>query len=134
MGWSKMATKAVTSVFRPGLFKGRNAIVTGGGTGIGRAITSELLYLGCNVLIAARNEERLHQAAKEMRNLLPADNEARIEVMACNIRKEYQVQDMMKGALDKFGSIDYLVNNGGGQFNSPADKISLKGWNAVVET
>jgi peroxisomal trans-2-enoyl-CoA reductase len=121
-------------VFRPGLFTGKSAIVTGGGTGIGKAITSELLYLGCNVLIAARNEPRLQEAAQEMKAMLPANNPAQIDVMTCNIRKEDQVKSMISRAIERFGGLDFLVNNGGGQFNCPAEKISLKGWNAVVET
>eukprot|EP00914_Ancora_sagittata_P012920 GHVO01024993.1.p1 GENE.GHVO01024993.1~~GHVO01024993.1.p1 ORF type:complete len:294 (+),score=26.06 GHVO01024993.1:104-985(+) len=123
----------VSSVFRPGLFAGKSAIVTGGGTGIGKAITQELLYLGCNVMVAARKLDRLEATAEEMRSQLK-DKDVRLEVTECNIRKEDQVKNLMQTTLEKFGSLDYLVNNAGGQFMNTAGEFSLKGWNAVVET
>ena len=78
----------VNSIFRPGLFQGKVAIVTGGGTGIGKAITQELLYLGAKVIIASRNEERLCAAAEEMRSEIP---DIVVKAMPCNIREESQV-------------------------------------------
>lgn len=129
-----MSSSRVSSVFRPDLFKGKVAIVTGGGTGIGRGITRELLYLGCKVMIASRNEEKIKMAAEQMQAELPADSSAQIDTVQCNIRKEDQVKHLMSETLRRYGKIDFLVNNGGGQFLSPASNISLKGWNAVVET
>jgi peroxisomal trans-2-enoyl-CoA reductase len=78
----------VNSIFRPGLFQGKVAIVTGGSTGIGRAITQELLHLGAKVIIASRNEERLCAAAEEMRNEIP---DTVVKAVPCNIREESQV-------------------------------------------
>ncbi|XP_064614977.1 peroxisomal trans-2-enoyl-CoA reductase-like [Liolophura sinensis] len=127
-------SRRVSSIFRPGLFKDKVAIVTGGGTGIGKAITQELLHLGCKVMIASRNLERLEQAAEEMRSGIPQDSPAQIEHVECNIRKEQQVKTLISSTLAKFGKLDYLVNNGGGQFPGPAASFSLKGWNAVIET
>ncbi|KAK3597246.1 hypothetical protein CHS0354_005005 [Potamilus streckersoni] len=124
----------VASVFRPALFKGKVAIVTGGGTGIGKAITQELLHLGCKVMIASRNEERLKAAAKLMQDQLKCNTSAELAHMQCNIRKEEQVKDLISSTLSRFGKLDFLVNNGGGQFPSPASGISLKGWHAVIET
>ncbi|KAF2345842.1 Short-chain dehydrogenase/reductase SDR [Trinorchestia longiramus] len=117
------------SVFKPNLFKGKVAIVTGGGTGIGRAITEELLSLGCRVVIASRNEERLKAAAAEL-----DPNGGRVFALPCNIRKEDQVKSLMHKTVLKFGQLDYLVNNGGGQFLSTVENMTVKGWNAVVET
>lgn len=117
------------SVFRQGLFKGKVAIVTGGATGIGRAITEELLTLGCKVVIASRNEERLQKATKEM-----DPKGGAVLAKVCNIRKEDQVKNLISQTVKELGKIDYLVNNGGGQFPAPVANMSLKGWNAVVET
>ncbi|XP_071518105.1 peroxisomal trans-2-enoyl-CoA reductase-like isoform X3 [Panulirus ornatus] len=117
------------SIFRPGLFKGKVAVVTGGATGIGRAITEELLSLGCKVVIASRKEEKLKEAVKE---LYPDGTRLRRKV--CDIRDENQVKNLISSTLSDFGKVDFLVNNGGGQFMSPVSKMSLKGWNAVVTT
>jgi len=98
------------SVFRPGLFAGKVAIVTGGGTGIGRAITEELLSLGAKVVIASRSEEKVAAAAAEMRQL------GTVESLKCNIRKEEDVRSLHEFTLDKFGKLDFLVNNGEDNF------------------
>jgi len=116
------------SVFRPGLFKDKVAIVTGGGTGIGKAITEELLTLGARVVIGSRDSDKLSTAAKEMKKL------GDVTPIRCNIRKEEDVKNLVDQTLEKYGKIDFLVNNGGGQFPCPAADFSLKGWNAVIET
>nr|XP_037277631.1 peroxisomal trans-2-enoyl-CoA reductase-like isoform X2 [Rhipicephalus microplus] len=125
----------VRSIFRPKLFKGKVAVVTGGATGIGKAVAEELLYLGCSVNIASRNEDNLKNAVKDFQErLLPDREKNRATYMPCNIRKEDQVKTLIQQTLDKHGSLDFLVNNGGGQFLSEAKSISLKGWNAVIKT
>ncbi|XP_076091306.1 peroxisomal trans-2-enoyl-CoA reductase-like [Mytilus galloprovincialis] len=126
------APTKICSVFRNGLFNGKVAIVTGGGTGIGKAITQELLYLGCNVMVASRNEERLRKATDEMKKNITSP--AELDHMQCNIRKEEQVQNLISKTLKRFGKLDFLINNGGGQFPARAETFSLKGWNAVIET
>ena len=83
----------VSSTFRPGLFKGKVAIVTGGGTGIGKAITQELLHLGAKVVIAPRNEERLRLEAREMSDMANSP-ETIVKAVPCNIREESQVNIM----------------------------------------
>lgn len=128
------AAQKFSSVFRPGLFNGKVAIVTGGATGIGKTITEELIFLGCKVMIASRNEERLQKAAEEMKTMIPSSSSAAIDHIQCNIRKEEQVKNLISTTISKFGKLDFLVNNGGGQFPSLASSISVKGWNAVIET
>jgi len=116
------------SVFRTGLFRGKVAIVTGGGTGIGKAITEELLTLGAKVVIASRDGDKVKSAGEAMKRL------GHIETTRCNIRKEEDVKSLVEFTLEKFGKLDFLVNNGGGQFPCGASDMSLKGWNAVIET
>jgi len=118
------------SVFRSGLFSGKVAIVTGGGTGIGKAIATELLHLGCKVVIASRNLERLTKAAESLEHI------GEIKPMQCNIRKEDDVKSTVTKILEdkNLGKIDFLINNGGGQFPSMTHNMTLKGWNAVIET
>ncbi|KAM7292058.1 peroxisomal trans-2-enoyl-CoA reductase [Ixodes scapularis] len=127
--------RCVRSIFRPGLFKHKVAVVTGGATGIGKAVAEELLHLGCSVTIASRNEENLKGAANELQSRLTNQEGCpRILYTPCNIRSEEQVKNLISRTLESHGRLDFLVNNGGGQFLSKADGISLKGWNAVVET
>lgn len=119
------------SIFREGLFNGKVAIVTGGGTGIGKAITHELASLGCNVVIASRKLDVLENCSSTLNNKFGQDL---VHPIACNIRKENEVHSLMKETVSRFGKLDFLVNNGGGQFISPLAQINTKGWNAVIDT
>ena len=94
-----MATSSlIRSAFRKDLFLGRVAVVTGGGTGIGKAITTELASLGCKVVIASRKMENLEAAAAEINQQMREDKElagresARVFPFKCNIRKEDEVR------------------------------------------
>lgn len=120
-----------TSVFRPSLFSGKVSIVTGGGTGIGRAIATELAQLGSKVVIASRKWDVLKNAAEAINKDLKKDA---VFPQQCNIRKEDEVKALMRTTVENHGRLDYLVNNGGGQFVALAEGISAKGWHAVVET
>uniref|UniRef100_A0A4W5L692 Peroxisomal trans-2-enoyl-CoA reductase n=1 Tax=Hucho hucho TaxID=62062 RepID=A0A4W5L692_9TELE len=82
---------AVSGVFKAGLFNHKVAVVTGGGTGIGKAISSDLLQLGCNVVIASRKLERLEATADELRQTIPPSSPASVTPIACNIRNEEEV-------------------------------------------
>lgn len=117
------------SVFKPGLFAGKTAIITGGGTGIGLRIARELAYLGATVVLASRKMSNLQKGIEAV----TADGGKAIAI-ECNIRDEESVKNCIKQTLEQTGRIDYLVNNGGGQFPSPAEMISRKGWNAVIDT
>lgn len=116
------------SIFAPGLFRGKVALVTGGGSGIGLAIAHELGALGAQVAIAGRDEAKLQRALQEL-------SDAGIEALAkpCDIREEAQVEALVAQVLETWGQLDYLINNAGGQFPAAAEKISIKGWRAVVE-
>ncbi|XP_060684200.1 peroxisomal trans-2-enoyl-CoA reductase [Hemiscyllium ocellatum] len=125
---------AARSVFRAALFRDRVALVTGGGTGIGAAIAAELLGLECNVVIASRKIERLRETAQQLSASVLPSSSAKITAVQCNIRKEDEVRNLMRETLQLHGRIDYLVNNAGGQFPSPTEHITAKGWGAVIET
>jgi len=84
-----------------------------------------------NVVIGGRNIDRLTAEAASLNRQFGAD---RCVPVACNIRKENDVQSIVSRTLSTFGKIDYLINNGGGQFAAPNAAMSLKGWNAVIET
>ncbi|CAJ0683875.1 SDR family oxidoreductase [Ralstonia wenshanensis] len=117
------------SVFRPGLFQGQVAVVTGGGSGIGRCTAHELASLGAAVALVGRNAEKLAAVRTE---IVEAGGTAHAYV--CNIRDEAAVQATVAQIYGEHGRIDALVNNAGGQFPAPLKDISAKGWEAVVQT
>lgn len=119
------------SIFSPGLFRGKTYFITGGATGIGLAIAAELRHLGANVVIGSRKEEKLRAGAATLESLA---GEGEVQWVVCNIRDEASIGEAIGAALARFGCIDGLVNNGGGQFPSPAVMINRKGWDAVIET
>lgn len=112
---------------------------------MGEVIAEDLAALGCTVVIASRNEEKLVEAVKRLKRKVAkaaaaAAAEAAptatvsISYIACNIRNEDHVNALVAGTLERHGRLDILVNNGGGQFPSSASGINKKGFNAVVET
>jgi citronellol/citronellal dehydrogenase len=117
------------SVFAPGLFAGRIVVVTGGGSGIGRCTAHELAALGAHVVLVGRKLEKLQHVAGE----IVADG-GRASFHACDIRDEAAVQAMVQAMVVAHGRIDGLVNNAGGQYITPLEKISAKGWDAVIAT
>lgn len=117
------------SVFRPHLFAGQTVIVTGGGSGIGRCTAHELAALGAELALVGRRPEKLQAVAQELR----ADNQnAVVECFPCDIREEERVAETVRLVVNRFGKVDGLVNNAGGQFPAPLSQISQKGWDAVV--
>lgn len=122
------------SVFRSNLLQGKVALVTGGGTGIGRAIVTELASLGCTVVIASRNQARCEETAVEITKELGLNGNKVMAGPSTTIRNEEQVHALIAFVIQKCGSLDLLVNNAGGQFISPSEKISSRGFAAVVET
>lgn len=96
--------------------------------------TKEALSQGCNVVIASRKLDRLTAAEDELRASQPPSSSAQVTAIQCNIRKEEEVNNLVKSTLAKYGKINFLVNNAGGQFMAPVEDITAKGWQAVIET
>ncbi|HIA36547.1 MAG TPA: SDR family oxidoreductase [Flavobacteriales bacterium] len=119
----------LNTIFKEGLFEGKKALVTGGGTGIGLRIARELATLGAEVVIASRKMENLEKGL----NIITKEGGKAIAI-ECNIRNEDSIAACVTEAIEKIGGIDFLINNAGGQFPSPAENINTKGWNAVIET
>jgi citronellol/citronellal dehydrogenase len=115
------------TVFRAGLFAGRTAIITGGGSGIGRCIAHELATLGARVALVGRRLEKLETVAREI-----ADAGGAAIFHSCDIREEERVRETVAAIVAQFGHVDCLVNNAGGQFAAPLESISAKGWDTVV--
>lgn len=115
----------MSEIFREGLLDGQVAIVTGGGSGIGRVTAIELASLGAHVVVFGRREEPLRETVA-----LAADG--RCEAVVCDIREEDQVDAAVDGVVARHGHIDLLVNNAGGQFLTPAERITPKGFRTVI--
>ncbi len=117
------------SVFRPGLFAGQAAIVTGGGSGIGRCIAHELASLGASIAIVGRKAEKLDAVRAEIER---SASSANCTTHVADIRDEEAVRRTVADVLAAHGRIDALVNNAGGQYPSALASITAKGWDAVV--
>ena len=111
-----------SSVFADGMLDGRVALVTGGGTNLGKEAAAELVRCGARVVIAGRREEVLAGAAAE----IGADQ------VAGDIREPADAERIVGHALERHGRLDVLVNNAGGQYFVPAEAIAAKGWRAVT--
>jgi meso-butanediol dehydrogenase / (S,S)-butanediol dehydrogenase / diacetyl reductase len=107
------------------------ALVTGGGTGIGRAFAEALSGAGARVLIASRREEVLRRAAEEMNAACGAE---RVFPYAFDVRSRRQCERLIAYAVEKFGSLDVLVNNSGLAVPETIEEISAEGWDEVLET
>lgn len=117
------------TIFNDQLFKDKVVLITGGGTGIGLATAVAFGELGAKVIIASRKEAHLEQGLKAL-------NKADIQgtSIECNIRDTSSVQTCIATILEKYGQLDIVINNAGGQFPSPAQDISDRGWQAVIDT
>ena len=117
-------------IFADGLFRGQTALITGGGSGIGLATATELVRLGARVAICGRTPEKLEAARAQ---LAAIGGDDAVHVAVCDIREAEQVTAMVAGVVARFGGVDLLVNNAGGQFPSPAQLISANGFTAVIK-
>lgn len=118
---------AYQSIFRADAFADKVIIVTGGGSGIGRCTAHELASLGAQVVITGRKIEKLEKIAAEI-----SEDGGKVHFIVCDNRDEEQVKSMIAEVIEKFGKLDGLVNNAGGQFPSTLESISANGFDAVV--
>src|ERR687886_2780936 len=107
----------------------RAAIVTGGGTGLGKAIAERLVALGAKVVIGSRNTERLEEAATEITQKVGGEV---LPLGETDVRDPEQVNALISRTKERFGSVDILVNNAAGNFLARAVDLSPNAWNAVV--
>jgi citronellol/citronellal dehydrogenase len=110
-------------VFAPDTLAGRVALVTGGGTNLGKAAAVELALCGASVVIAGRREEVLRAAV--------ADIGGRCSWVTGDVREQADAEAIVAAVLERHGRFDFLLNNAGGQYFVPAEGITAKGWRAV---
>ncbi len=116
-------------MLRNNAFKGRTIVVTGGGTGLGKSMATAFAQLGANVVITSRKIEVLEATAAEMSEATGAS----VLAVACDVRNEHEVEELLQKTLDKFGSVDGLLNNAAGNFISPTERLSPKAFGVVID-
>ena len=122
-------TPSSTDIFTADLLAGETALVTGGGTGIGKEISLAFADHGADVAIASRSMENLEPVAEEIR-----DRGVEACATTVDVREPDRVEEMVETVLDELGDISILVNNAGANFLSPAESLSPNGWRSVVGT
>ena len=123
-----MPTLSEERTFRPDLLTGQVALVTGGGTGIGRGITLALGSHGADIVLVSRKREHMESTAEEVRGL-----GRRALALEADVRDRETVDTAVSRALEEFGRIDHLINNAAGNFLVRASELSPRGWSAVVD-
>ncbi|MBD0383172.1 SDR family oxidoreductase [Paenibacillus sedimenti] len=114
-------------MFEPTLLKDKVVLITGGGTGLGRAMGERFLELGAKLAISSRREEVLAKAASEM-----SAGGKEVFYKTCDVRDPVQIKDMVEGVEQHYGRIDVLINNAAGNFASPTEHLSPRAVDAVL--
>jgi len=114
-------------MFQSDLLKDKIVLITGGGTGLGRAMGEKFLQLGAKLAIASRREDVLQKAAAEM-----SGQGGEVFYTTCDVRDAEQVSQMMDAVIHHYGQIDVLVNNAAGNFISPTERLSVRAMDAVL--
>lgn len=109
--------------------KGKTILVTGGGTGLGRAMGKYFLQLGANLVIASRKLDVLQKTASE----LEAETGGKVLALACDVRNYEEVEKVIQAIDDNFGKLDVLLNNAAGNFISPTERLNSKGFDTIID-
>jgi NAD(P)-dependent dehydrogenase (short-subunit alcohol dehydrogenase family) len=116
-------------MLRENSLKGKTYVVTGGGTGLGKSMSTYLLELGANVVITSRKLDVLEKTALE----LEEKTGGKVLAVACDVREADQVENVLKATLDKFGTVDGLLNNAAGNFISPTERLSANAFSSIID-
>jgi len=109
--------------------KGKTIVVTGGGTGLGKAMATYFLKLGANLVITSRKIEVLQKTAQEMES----ETGGKVLAVQCDVREYEQVENVLAETISKFGSVDVLVNNAAGNFISPTERLSANAFSSIID-
>lgn len=116
-------------MLRDDALKGKTIVVTGGGSGLGKSMTKYFLELGANVAISSRDIEKLKTTAAE----LSKDTGGSCFPVQCDVRDYAQVEAMRDSVIEKYGSVDVLLNNAAGNFISPTERLSANAFDVVID-
>ncbi|MDO9276580.1 MAG: SDR family oxidoreductase [Lutibacter sp.] len=116
-------------MLKEGSLKDQVIVVTGGGSGLGKAMTTYFLELGAHVVITSRNMEKLEKAKIE----LEEKTGGTVLAVQCDVRNYAEVEAVLQATLDKFGKVDGLLNNAAGNFISPTERLSANAFDTVID-
>ncbi|MCZ4318672.1 SDR family oxidoreductase [Aequorivita viscosa] len=116
-------------MLRDDALKGKTIVVTGGGSGLGKAMTTYFLELGANVVITSRNLEKLQAVKKE----LEETTGGKVLPLQCDVRNYDEVEAMVEASVKEFGSVDVLLNNAAGNFISPTERLSANAFDTIID-
>ncbi|TQD35412.1 SDR family oxidoreductase [Haloflavibacter putidus] len=117
------------SLLQNNALKSKNIVVTGGGSGLGKAMTRYFLELGAKVVITSRNLEKLQKAAKELEEATGG----KCFPIACDVRNYDEVEKMRDQAIEQMGSVDVLLNNAAGNFIFPTERLSANAFDTIID-
>ena len=118
-------------MLRDDALKGKTIVVTGGGSGLGKAMSTYFLELGANVVITSRDLEKLKNTAGEMEGATKSGG--RVLPVQCDVRNYEEVEAMVKSSVEEFGSVDVLLNNAAGNFISPTERLSSNAFDTIID-
>jgi NAD(P)-dependent dehydrogenase (short-subunit alcohol dehydrogenase family) len=122
--------KPVTEgMFKPGAFKGKTILITGGGTGLGRSMGQYLLELGANLVISSRKKEVIDNTAQE---LMKATG-GKVLAVSCDVRKYDEIEKLVAAIESEFGQLHGVLNNAAGNFISPTERLSHRAFDIIVD-
>ncbi|MFY7756761.1 SDR family oxidoreductase [Flavobacterium stagni] len=116
-------------MLRDGALEGKTIVITGGGSGLGKAMTKYFMELGAQVAITSRDLEKLKTTASE----LEAETGGKCLPLACDVRHYDQVEAMLAAVLEAYGKVDVLLNNAAGNFISPTERLSANAFDTIID-
>jgi len=122
-------------MLRDDALSGKTIIITGGGTGLGRAMSTYFLKLGANIVITSRKMDVLLKTAAEMEQEVAVSNKGGAKVLAvqCDVRKPEEVDEVLRKTLETFGQVHGLLNNAAGNFISPTERLSANAFSTIID-
>ncbi|WP_443937510.1 SDR family oxidoreductase [Pedobacter sp. MW01-1-1] len=116
-------------MLREDALKGKTIVITGGGTGLGKAMGVYFLKLGANLVITSRKQDVLQKTADEMEE----KTGGKVLAVACDVREPEQVENVLIKTLEHFGKVDVLLNNAAGNFISPTERLSANAFSSIID-
>ena len=116
-------------MLRDGALEGKTIVITGGGTGLGKAMGIYFLKLGANLVITSRKQDVLQKTADEMEE----KTGGKVLAVACDVREVEQVENVLIKTIERFGQVDVLLNNAAGNFISPTERLSANAFSSIID-